>query len=142
MEEIFKPLIRKLKSSNLRPTKQRLLICKILFSDTKKTIHFTAEDLKNKIEIKYNQKVSLATVYNTIHSLTKAGFLKQVGTISNKNYFDTNVSDHHHFYDEERKELIDINNLKFFDYPVLPRGKKIKGIDVTIKIENDNQNQK
>ena len=98
--------------------------------------------MKNKIEIKYNQKVSLATVYNTIHSLTKAGFLKQVGTISNKNYFDTNVSDHHHFYDEERKELIDINNLKFFDYPVLPRGKKIKGIDVTIKIENDNQNQK
>ena len=88
--------IEKLRKSGLRPTKQRIKICEILFN-TDKTFHFTINDLVKMIEAKTNQKISLATVYNTIHAFRKKGYLKQIPINSDQSYFDTNISDHHHF---------------------------------------------
>ena len=89
--------IHKLRESGLRPTKQRLKICEILFS-TEKTFHFTINDLTKIIENKLSESISLATVYNTIHAFKKKGYLKEISINSDKSYFDTNVSDHHHYH--------------------------------------------
>ena len=99
--------IEKLRNSGLRPTKQRLQICEVLF-DTETTFHFTINDLANKIKRQLNNKISLATVYNTVHAFEKKWYLKQIPINSNQTYFDTNVSDHHHFYDLKEEKLIDL----------------------------------
>ena len=101
--------IEKLRNSGLRPTKQRLQICQVLF-ETKETFHFTINDLVNRIKIQTNDDISLATVYNTVHAFEKKGYLKQIPINSNQTYFDTNVSDHHHFYDLKEEKLIDLKN--------------------------------
>ena len=100
--------VDKLRNSGLRPTKQRLKICEVLF-DTEKTFHFTISDLCKIISEKLSEKISLATVYNTVHAFKKKGYLKEISINSNKSYFDTNTSIHHHFYDEDTNELIDCN---------------------------------
>ena len=97
--------IEKLRNSGLRPTKQRLQICEVLF-DTERTFHFTINDLANKIKKQLNNKISLATVYNTVHAFEKKGYLKQIPINSNQTYFDTNITDHHHFYDLKDGKLI------------------------------------
>ena len=101
--------IEKLRASGLRPTKQRLKICEVLF-EREKTFHFTINDLAKTISEKLNEKISLATVYNTIHAFKKKGYLKEISINSDKTYFDTNTSDHHHFFDESKKKLIDLND--------------------------------
>ena len=98
----------KLRESGLRPTRQRLKICKVLFSN-EKTFHFTINDLAKIIEEKLTEKISLATVYNTVHAFKKKGYLKEISINSDKSYFDTNTLIHHHFYDEDTNELIDCN---------------------------------
>tara|TARA_B100000767_G_C19580917_1_gene457255 strand:+ start:330 stop:749 length:420 start_codon:yes stop_codon:yes gene_type:complete len=128
----------KLRSSGLRPTKQRIQIAKFLF-EREKTFHFTVEDLDHLINLKEKKdKISLATFYNTVHSFKKAGHLKEILTNNNKNYFDTNVSSHHHFFDEKNNELTDINSkeIELKNIPAAPKGKKIKDIDVIINIDN------
>ena len=82
----------KLRNSGLRPTKQRLQICEVLF-DADKTFHFTINELEQKIKNQTNSKISLATVYNTVHAFEKKGYLKQIPINSNQTYFDTNVTD-------------------------------------------------
>ena len=104
----LKMYVQKLRSSNLRPTKQRLKICQFLF-DRKKTFHFTVETLNKKINKDGATKVSLATIYNTVEAFTSAGYLKEILTSKNKSYYDTNTKSHHHFYDEGSKELTDIH---------------------------------
>ena len=89
--------IGKLRSSGLRPTKQRIEICKLLF-DRKDTFHFSVNDLVNILENKSSEKISLATIYNTIHAFKNKGYLKEILLNSDKSYFDTNVSNHHHFF--------------------------------------------
>ena len=131
--------IEKLRSSGLRPTKQRLEICKLLF-DRKKTFHFTISDLSKILKKEINKKISLATIYNTVHSFKKKGYLKEISIDREKTYFDTNTSNHHHFLDISTNELIDlkeddVDNIKIKKN--LP-GKKIKSIEVLIKIENNN----
>ena len=103
-----KAIVNKLRTSSLRPTKQRILIAQTLF-ERDKTFHFTVETLNKEINKKGNKKVSLATVYNTVEAFTKAGHIKQILTSKSKSYFDTNIKSHHHFYDEDSKELTDIN---------------------------------
>ena len=129
----------KLRKSGLRPTKQRIKICELLF-DTNKTFHFTINDLVKMIELKTKQKVSLATVYNTIHAFKKKGYLKEIVINSNQSYFDTNTTDHHHFFDENQKELIDLENEDI--YPIKIRktlpGKKIKSVEVIVRVDTDN----
>jgi Fur family transcriptional regulator, iron response regulator len=133
----------KLRKSGLRPTKQRLKICEALFS-SEKTFHFTINDLTKIIEEKLNEKISLATVYNTVHAFKKKGYLKEISINSDKSYFDTNVSEHHHFFDEDTNELIDcgINEIDPINVKQNITGKKIKSVEVLIKVATDNQNQK
>ena len=128
--------IEKLRSSGLRPTKQRIKICKLLF-DRKKTFHFTVETLNKKINKSGTSKVSLATIYNTVEAFTGAGYLKEILTSKNKSYYDTNIKSHHHFYDEGSKELTDIHysQIKLSKVPVPPKGKKIKNLEVVIRIQ-------
>jgi Fur family iron response transcriptional regulator len=129
--------IEKLRNSGLRPTKQRLQICGVLF-DTEKTFHFTINDLVNKIKKQINDKISLATVYNTVHAFEKKGYLKQISINSNQTYFDTNISDHHHFYDLKEEKLIDLKNSEVGPINILKKidGKKIKSVEVLVKLED------
>ena len=131
--------IEKLRSSGLRPTRQRLEICKLLF-DRKSTFHFTINDLSNSLSKITSEKISLATIYNTIHSFKEKGYLKEISINSDKTYFDTNISNHHHFFDESSKELIDLNDEDLGKIKIKKklRGKKIKSIEVLVKVANNN----
>ena len=131
--------IEKLRSSGLRLTKQRLEICKLLF-DRKKTFHFTINDLSKILRDKTNKKISLATIYNTVHSFKKKGYLKEISVNSEKSYFDTNTSNHHHFLDVTTNKLIDLKKDDVGDInikKILPK-KKIKSVELLVKIENSN----
>ena len=130
--------IEKLRKSGLRPTKQRIRICEILFN-ANETFHFTIKDLVKMIEINTNQKISLATVYNTTHAFEKKGYLKEIAINSSQTYFDTNTSNHHHFFDEKEKKLIDLedNDVDPIKIKKTIPGKKIKSIEVLVKIDTD-----
>ena len=131
--------IEKLRSSGLRPTKQRIKICKLLF-DRKQTFHFTINDLSKILKKSTSEKISLATIYNTVHSFKKKGYLKEISVNKDKSYFDTNTSDHHHFLDINTNELIDLKKEHVDKIRIkknLP-GKKINSIEVLVKIENSN----
>ena len=134
--------IDKLRKSGLRPTRQRLKICEVLFN-TEKTFHFTINDLSKTISEKLSEKISLATVYNTVHAFKKKGYLKEISINSDKSYFDTNTSIHHHFYDEDTNELIDCNenDIDSINIKNNSTGKKINSVEVLIKVASDNQNQ-
>ena len=133
----------KLRESGLRPTRQRLKICEVLFS-REKTFHFTINDLTKIIQDKLSERISLATVYNTVHAFKKKGYLKEISINSDKSYFDTNITEHHHFFDEDTAELIDCRSDDIDSVNVKKNitGKKIKSIEVLIKVATDNQNQK
>ena len=135
--------IERLRASGLRPTKQRIVLCEILFG-RKETFHFTIDQLKKATEIKSKKKISLATLYNTVHAFKKKGYLKEIPIKGNQTFFDTNNTKHHHFYDEELSKLIDIKNEKisFKNLPSAPNGKKIKEVEITIRIASNNQKQK
>ena len=133
----------KLRSSGLRPTKQRLKICEVLFNRDK-TFHFTINDLAKEILEKFNEKISLATVYNTVHAFKKKGYLKEISINSDKSYFDTNISNHHHFFDEDTNDLIDCDD-QIIETPKIKKnilGKKINSVEVLVRVATDNQNQK
>ena len=131
--------IEKLRSSGLRPTRQRIKICKLLF-DRKKTFHFTINDISKILKKETSNKISLATIYNTIHSFKKKGYLKEISLNREKSYFDTNTSNHHHFLDVNTNELIDLKNQDVHNIKIKKRipGKKINSIEVLVKIENSN----
>jgi len=133
----------RLRASGLRPTKQRLVVCRILF-DRKETFHFTIKKLKKITEKESKKKISLATLYNTVHALTKKGYLKEISLKGNETFFDTNTINHHHFYDEDSSQLIDIKkeNVTVSNLPEAPKGKNIKDIEITIRVANNNQKHK
>ena len=135
--------IDKLRKSGLRPTRQRLKICEVLF-DRDTTFHFTINDLTKIISDKLNEKISLATVYNTVHAFKNKGYLKEISINSDKSYFDTNTSVHHHFFDEDTNRLIDCdeNDLDEIKIKKNITGKKISSVEVLIKVASDYQNQK
>jgi len=141
--EQFKFHTERLRASGLRPTKQRLSVCKILFN-RKKTFHFTIEKLKKLTEKDGRKKISLATLYNTVHAFRKSGYLREISLKGNKTFFDTNTKNHHHFYDEDTSQLIDIKNknVSISNLPSVPNGKKIKDIEIIIRVANNNQKQK
>ena len=133
--------IDKLREAGLRPTKQRVKISELLFN-REKTFHFTINDLAKKISEDLNEKISLATVYNTVHAIQKKGYLKEIAINSDKSYFDTNITAHHHFYDEDTHELIDCdqNDIDSINIKNNITGKKINSVEVLIKVASDNQN--
>ena len=135
--------IDKLRKSGLRPTRQRLKICEVLF-DRENTFHFTINDLTKIISEKLNEKISLATVYNTVHAFKNKGYLKEISINSDKSYFDTNTTVHHHFFDEDTNELIDCDESDLEQVKIKKNitGKKINSVEVLIKVASDYQTQK
>ena len=134
--------VKKLRNSGIRPTKQRLKICEVLFN-REKTFHFTINDLAKNISDQLNEKISLATVYNTVHAFKDKGYLKEISINSDKSYFDTNITNHHHFFDEDTNQLIDCSNEDIEEIRIKKNitEKKIKSVEVLIKVASDNQNQ-
>ena len=134
--------IEKLRETGLRPTKQRVKICEVLFN-REKTFQFTINYLVKKISEEINEKISLATVYNTVHALQKKGYLKEISINSDKSYFDTNTTVHHHFYDEDTHQLIDCDENEIENVNVKNNitGKKINSVEVLVRVASDNQNQ-
>ena len=129
----------KLRSSGLRPTKQRIEICKFLFN-RKNTFHFTINDLNTALNNISQKKISLATIYNTIHAFKKKGYLKEISINSDRTYFDTNITNHHHFFDESSNQLIDLEDKHIERIKInktIP-GKKIQSVEVLIKVANNN----
>tara|TARA_B100002052_G_C15818301_1_gene569274 strand:- start:550 stop:966 length:417 start_codon:yes stop_codon:yes gene_type:complete len=130
--------IEKLRKTGLRPTKQRIKICEVLFN-TDKTFHFTINDLVKIIEVNANQRISLATVYNTVHAFKKKGYLKEIAINSSQTYYDTNTTEHHHFYDENHNKLIDLHYKDVLPIKIkktIP-GKKIKSVEVLVRVKSD-----
>ena len=128
--------IEKLRSSGLRPTKHRIKICKLLF-DRKKTFHFTINDLSKILNKEIREKVSLATIYNCLNKFVSVGLLKQIDQQGEVTIFDTNVSHHHHFLNQNTGELIDIDpdEIGFSKLPDIPNGFESDGVEVLIKIK-------
>ena len=112
--------------------------------EQKTTFHFTIEDLSKLFKKKLNSKISLATLYNTIHAFKEKGYLKEIALEGNKTFYDTNTSAHHHFYDEDNKKLIDIGDkeMNVSNIPKIPNNKSIKGLEIMIRLANDYYNQK
>ncbi len=123
----------RLRRSGLRPTRQRIALADLLFA--KGDRHLTVEELHEEATIA-GVPVSLATVYNTLHQFTEAGLLRVLAIESAKTYFDTNVSDHHHFYVEGDSEVVDIpvSNLEISNLPEPPEGMEIAHVDVVIRL--------
>jgi len=134
--------IEKLREVGLRPTKQRVKMCEVLYN-REKTFHFTINDLVKMISEKMNEKISLATVYNTVHAFEKKGYLKEISIDSHKSYFDTNISAHHHFFFFFSNEKIDCDESVMYKINIRKNitGKKINSVEVLIKVASDNQNQ-
>ena len=132
----IKEIVNKLRSSGLRPTKQRIVIAKNLF-DRKKTFHFTVEKLNKTINKKSSKQISLATIYNTVEAFKRSGYIREILTSNSKSYYDTNIKSHHHFYDPETKKLTDIDYQKVIlnKIPNPPKGKKIKDLEVVISLQ-------
>ena len=131
---------QKLRSSGLRPTKQRIVICNFLFN-RKNTFHFTINDLNTALNNISQKKISLATIYNTIHAFKKKGYLKEISINSDRTYFDTNITNHHHFFDESNNQLIDLEGKdieKIKINKIIP-GKKIQSVEVLVKVEDNNK---
>ena len=122
-----------LQAAGLRPTRQRMALGWLLFG--KGARHLTAEMLYEEATLA-KVPVSLATVYNTLNQLTDAGLLRQVSVDGTKTYFDTNVSDHHHFYFEETGQLQDIagDRVGVAELPAPPSGTSIRRVDVIIRV--------
>ena len=137
MNNKTKIFIDKLRSSGLRPTKQRVDISKFLFN-RKTTFHFTVEDLKNSMNQRRAKKISTATFYNTVHALKSAGHLKEFSLENNTSCYDTNITSHHHFFDNGKVTDIRSDKITFHKLPEAPKGKKIKNVEVVIRLENNN----
>ena len=129
--------VKKLRSSGLRPTKQRLEICKVLYN-REKTFHFTIEELSKILKKNSKESISLATIYNTVHAFKNKNYLKEISINSNKSYFDTNVSNHHHFFNESTHKLTDLKNTDVGEIKIKKKipGKKIKSVEVLVKISS------
>jgi Fur family transcriptional regulator, iron response regulator len=126
----------RVREAGLRPTRQRLALAKLLLDRGDR--HVTAEQLHGEA-LKASIPVSLATVYNTLHQFTSAGLLREVVVEPGRSYFDTNISDHHHFYFEGSGHLQDIpgNSVVVSDLPSAPTGTAIRRVDVIIRLRND-----
>jgi Fur family iron response transcriptional regulator len=123
----------RLRVAGLRPTRQRLELAGLLFREGDR--HMTAERLHDEAQ-RAGIKVSLATVYNTLHQFTEAGLLRQVVVDAARSYFDTNIGDHQHFYCEDDNRLIDIpgDSIAVAGVPAAPKGTQIERVDVVIRV--------
>jgi len=129
----YSPLLERLKQAGLRPTRQRLALARLLFSDGDR--HITAEQLHSEA-LAAEIRVSLATIYNTLHHFTTAGLLRGVVVEPGRSYFDTNTTDHHHFFHEGTGLLKDIpgEQVRLTELPAPPSGTAIRRVDVIVRV--------
>ncbi len=121
-----------LRHAGLRPTRQRVELGRILFA--KGARHISAEDLHAEAELA-GVRVSLATVYNALHQFTEVGLLREVAIDGSRTYFDTNVSDHHHFFVEGEGRLIDMDDhVDIAGLPTPPEGMEITAVEVVVRV--------
>jgi Fur family iron response transcriptional regulator len=132
LERPYSKPLEQLSSVGLRPTSQRMILAKLLFDGTRR--HVTAEMLHDEV-LKSQKKVSLATIYNTLHLFTKLGLLREIIVDSDCSYFDTNTTNHHHFYREDTRELIDIDesDIQIGHLPKPPEGSQITRVDMVVR---------
>ncbi len=129
----FTEALNRLKAVGLRPTRQRLALTKLLFENGHR--HLTAEGLHNEA-MAMDVRVSLATIYNTLHQFTEVGLLREVVVDPGRSYFDTNTQDHHHFFLEDAGELMDIPapSIRLEQVPTPPAGTEVDRVDVVIRV--------
>jgi Fur family iron response transcriptional regulator len=134
----FSQVLNRLRTSGLRPTRQRLALAKLLY-DQDMCRHVTAEVLHDEAHAA-GARISLATVYNTLHQFTTAGLLREIVVDSGRTYFDTNVTDHHHFFYENDGRLEDIGHegVMLSCLPDAPKGTKVARVDVIIRVVDCN----
>jgi len=130
--------LNRLREAGLLPTRQRLALAQMLLDGENR--HVTAEQLYNEARAK-GIRVVLASVYNILHKFTEAGLLRQVVVDPTRSYFDTNISDHHHFFAEATGELQDIpgHMVKVTSLPEVPEGTEIERVEVIIRIRSSSQ---
>jgi Fur family iron response transcriptional regulator len=129
----FTDALQRLRGAGLRPTRQRLALARLLFDAEER--HVTAETLHGEA-INGGVRVSLATVYNTLHQFTEVGLLREVVVDSGRTYFDTNTRDHHHFFFEDSGDLRDIpgEDVRLAGLPEAPTGAAVSRVDVIIRV--------
>lgn len=134
MHRPYTSILDRLRSVNLRPTRQRLALAKLLFDNGDR--HISAEQLHSEA-LSSNIRVSLATVYNALHQFTDAGLLREIVVDSGRSYFDTNTSIHHHFFFERSGRLEDISGaeISIDKIPEAPMGYTIKRVDVIVRVD-------
>jgi Fur family iron response transcriptional regulator len=132
------PMLSRLRAAGLRPTRQRLALARRLFDGAHR--HVTAEQLHGEAGAA-SIKVSLATVYNTLHQFTAAGLLREVVVEPGRSYFDTNIDDHHHFFCESTGMLQDIPGTAVMvgQLPRAPAGTEISRVDVIIRVRRQDR---
>ncbi len=132
----YSGLIERLKAVGLRPTHQRLALAKLLFGSDNR--HVSAERLHGEA-VEAQARVSLATVYNTLHQFTAVGLLREVVVEPGRSYFDTNVEDHHHFYFQDSGRIEDIpgDDLRVLDLPAAPAGTRVARVDVIVRVAEE-----
>ena len=125
--------LERLKAARLRPTRQRMALARLLFEGEQR--HVTADELHAEAQ-RAEIRVSLATVYNTLHQFTKVSLLREVVVDSGRSYFDTNTSEHHHYYFESTGRLIDIPSeaVDLTVQPAPPEGAHVSRIDVIVRL--------
>lgn len=135
-EKRFTLIIAKLRDAGLRPTRQRIALAELMFTGGDR--HVSAEILHNEAA-QARVSVSLATVYNTLHQFTQAGLLREIAVDAGRSYFDTNTSNHHHFYFESDGHLEDIpsEDVIVSSLPVPPKGARISRVDVVVRISEN-----
>ena len=134
----FSRVIDLLRAADLRPTRQRLALARLLFDGRDR--HVTAEGLHEDAQAA-DVQVSLATVYNTLHQFTAAGLLREIVVDGTRSYFDTNTSDHHHFFFEGSGRLADIpaEEVVLSSLPTPPSGTNIARVDVIVRVEGEEE---
>ena len=134
----FAEAYEQLRAAGLRPTRQRLGLARLLFDAGPR--HVTAEALHAEA-LAATLRVSLATVYNTLHQFVRVGLLREVVVSPGRSYFDTNIGDHHHFFFEASGTLADIptDSVQLSRLPGAPDGTRIGRVDVIIRLEDDSQ---
>ena len=131
----YKKVLDRLRAAGLRPTRQRLALARLLFEGGDR--HVTAEILHGEARAA-SIRVSLATVYNTLHQFTAADLLREIVVDSQRSYFDTNMSDHHHFFHEKTNQLMDIpgDEIVVAQMPPPPPGTVVKRVDIVVRLNN------
>jgi len=129
----YSETIERLRAAGLRPTRQRLALARLLFEGGDR--HLTAEQLQAEAAAA-RIRVSLATIYNTLHQFTETGLLREVVVEPGRSYFDTNVGDHHHFFFEDSGRLEDIpgDKVELGRLPKAPAGTRVSRVEVVIRI--------